>query len=197
MPRLNFWKLCAGGLSCFSAIDSKGHCAVSVPTSFRGRVGGFLPRCGQFDVELYRDEAGSAQACSEHLGCAANVTRCEEPTRLRRVCFGTTGPERNDDENTGRRRISREFGRRLRADTDRPATRKFGPAKHATVASSHSNPSASDPRPLGLLQKSGTTLSLGPARSRAPAAGADERKAPASPKGRRLEQNCSFERCSV
>ena len=45
-------------------------------------MGGFLPRCGQFDVELYRDEAGSAQACSEHLGCAANVTRCEEPTRL-------------------------------------------------------------------------------------------------------------------
>jgi hypothetical protein len=87
VPRLNFWKLCAGGLSCFSAIDSKGHCAVSVPSSFRGRVGGFLPRCGQFDVELYRNEAGSAQACSEHLGCAANVTRCEEPARLRRVCL--------------------------------------------------------------------------------------------------------------
>jgi hypothetical protein len=60
--------------------------------------GAFSPRCRQFDVELYRDEAGSAQACSEHLGCAANLTRCEEPTRLRRVCFGTTGPERNDDD---------------------------------------------------------------------------------------------------
>ena len=129
MPRLNFWKLCAGGLSCFSAIDSKGHCAVSVPSSFRGRVGGFLPRCGQFDVELYRDEAGSAQACSEHLGCAANVTRCEEPARLRRVCFGTTGPERNDDENTGRRRISREFGRRPTGRHRPPRNTKIRPRK--------------------------------------------------------------------
>jgi hypothetical protein len=35
-----------------------------------------------------------------------SVDRFEEPPRLRRVCFGTTGPERYD-ENTGRRRISR------------------------------------------------------------------------------------------
>ena len=57
----------------------------------------------------------------------------EEPARLHRVCLGNTGPERNDDEDTVCRRICRELGRCLRADTTAP--QHENPALQSTTRS--------------------------------------------------------------